>query len=60
MTDHVYQQLREQLAYLKLSAVAEQLARALEQAETAKPSYTRLRRSGSEMVASSTLLGIKI
>ena len=41
MTDHVYQQLREQLAYLKLSALAEQLARALEQAETAKPSYTR-------------------
>ena len=41
MTDHVYQQLREQLAYLKLSAVAEQLARALELAETAKPSYTR-------------------
>ena len=41
MTDHVYQQLREQLAYLKLSAVAEQLARALEHAETAKPSYTR-------------------
>ena len=41
MTDHVYQQLREQLAYLKLWAVAEQLARALEQAETDKPSYTR-------------------
>ena len=41
MTDHVYQQLREHLAYLKLSAVAEQLARALEQAETEKPSYTR-------------------
>ena len=41
MTDHVYQQLREQLAYLKLGALAEQLARALEQAETDKPSYTR-------------------
>ena len=41
MTDHVYQQLREHLAYLKLPAVAEQLAAALEQAETAKPSYTR-------------------
>jgi len=41
MTDHVYQQLREQLAYLKLSAVAEQLAPALQQAETEKPSYTR-------------------
>ena len=41
MTDHVYQQLREHLAYLKLSAVAEQLAAALQQAETNKPSYTR-------------------
>ena len=41
MTDHVYQQLREHLAYLKLPAVAEQLARALEQAESEKPSYTR-------------------
>ena len=29
MTDHVYQQLREHLAYLKLGAVAEQLAAAL-------------------------------
>jgi hypothetical protein len=42
MTDHVYQQLREQLAYLKLGMVAEQLAAALQQAETAKPSYPRL------------------
>jgi len=41
MTDHVYQQLREHLAYLKLPAVAERLARALEQAESQKPSYTR-------------------
>jgi DNA replication protein DnaC len=41
MTDHVYQQLREHLAYLKLGAVAEQLAQALEHAETEKPSYTR-------------------
>jgi len=41
MTDHVYQQLREQLAYLKLGAVAEQLAAALQHAETDKPSYTR-------------------
>jgi DNA replication protein DnaC len=41
MTDHVYQQLREHLAYLKLPAVAEQLAQALEQAESQKPSYTR-------------------
>ena len=42
MTDHVYQQLREHLAYLKLSAVAEQLAAALEQAETEQAvSYTR-------------------
>jgi len=41
MTDHVYQQLREQLADLKLPAVAERLAPALEQAESEKPSYTR-------------------
>jgi len=41
MTDHVYQQLREQLAYLKLSAVGEQLAAGLQAAETDKPSYTR-------------------
>ncbi len=41
MTDHIYQQLREHLAYLKLPAVAEQLAHALEQAESEKPSYTR-------------------
>ena len=41
MTDHVYQQLREHLAYLKLGAVAEQLAATLQAAETDKPSYTR-------------------
>jgi hypothetical protein len=41
MSDHIYQQLREHLAYLKLPAVAEKLAPALEQAEQAKPSYTR-------------------
>ena len=42
MTDHAYQQLREHLAYLKLSAVAEQLAAALEQAaQQNKPSYTQ-------------------
>jgi DNA replication protein DnaC len=41
MTDHVYQQLREHLAYLKLPAVAEKLAHALEHAEQAKPGYTR-------------------
>ena len=41
MTDHVYQRLREHLAYLKLPAVAEQLAAALQAAEQAKPSYTR-------------------
>ena len=41
MTDHIYQRLREHLAYLKLPAVAEQLAHALEQAESQKPSYTR-------------------
>jgi DNA replication protein DnaC len=37
----VYQQLRSHLAYLRLSAAAEQLAAALEQAEHGKPSYTR-------------------
>ena len=37
----VYQQLRSHLAYLRLGATAEQLAAALEQAEQAKPSYTR-------------------
>jgi DNA replication protein DnaC len=41
MSDRVYHQLREHLAYLKLGAVAEQLAAALEQAEREKPSYTR-------------------
>ena len=38
----VYQELRSHLAYLRLAAVAEQLAPALEQqAEREKPSYTR-------------------
>jgi len=37
----VYQQLRSHLAYLKLSAAAEQLAAALEHAERDKPSYTQ-------------------
>jgi hypothetical protein len=41
MSDRIYHQLREHLAYLKLSAVAEQLAPALQTAETDKPSYTR-------------------
>ena len=41
MTDHVYQRLREHLAYLKLPAAAEELAQALSQAESQKPSYTR-------------------
>jgi len=41
MTDHVYQRLREHLAYLKLPALAEQLAAALQAAETDKPSYTQ-------------------
>jgi len=39
--DTLYQQLREQLAYLRLPAVAERLAPALEQAERAKPGYTQ-------------------
>ena len=41
MSDRVYQQLREHLAYLKLGAVAEHLATALEQAQTNQPSYTQ-------------------
>jgi IS30 family transposase len=41
MSDRVYQQLREHLAYLKHPAVAEGLAGALEHAEQDKPSYTR-------------------
>ena len=41
MTDHIYQRLREHLAYLKLPAVAEQLPTALEQAQQEKPGYTR-------------------
>ena len=36
-----YQQLRGHLAYLKLTAAAEQLPAALEQAEKAKPGYTQ-------------------
>jgi DNA replication protein DnaC len=43
MTGHAstYQQLRDHLAYLKLGAVAEQLATALQRAESDKPSYTQ-------------------
>ena len=41
MSDRIYHQLREHLAYLKLPAVAEQLAAALQAAESDKPSYTR-------------------
>lgn len=36
-----YQQLRSHLAYLKLTAAAEQLPAALEHAEKAKPGYTQ-------------------
>ena len=39
--DTIYQQLRGHLAYLKLTAAAEQLAPALEAAEKTKPGYTR-------------------
>src|SRR4051794_29222549 len=39
MTDTVYQQLRAHVHDLRLGAVAEQLAPALEQAERNKPSY---------------------
>lgn len=41
MSENVYQQLRSQLSYLKLPAVAERLAGALEDAQQQKPSYTR-------------------
>lgn len=37
----VYQELRSHLAYLRLTASAEQLAQELEDAEKRKPSYTR-------------------
>ncbi len=39
-TDTIYQQLREHLAYLRLPAVAEQLAPALEAADRDQPGYT--------------------
>ncbi len=39
--DTVYQQLRSHLAYLKLTAAAEQLAPALEAAERDRPGYTQ-------------------
>ena len=38
--DTIYQQLREHLAYLRLPAIAEQLAPALEAADHDKPGYT--------------------
>ena len=41
MADTVYQQLREHLHYLGLRAAADQLAPALEHAETSKPGYTQ-------------------
>jgi DNA replication protein DnaC len=44
MTTTTYQQLREQLAYLRLPAVAEALAPALEAAERDKPGYTQFLR----------------
>jgi DNA replication protein DnaC len=39
--DTTYQQLRGHLAYLKLTAAADQLAPALEAAEREKPGYTQ-------------------
>jgi DNA replication protein DnaC len=39
-TDTLYQQLRSHLAYLRLGAVADRLAPALERAEQDKPGYT--------------------
>lgn len=41
MADTVYQQLRGHLHHLKLTAVADQLAGALEAAERDKPPYTQ-------------------
>ncbi|HVL95977.1 MAG TPA: IS21-like element helper ATPase IstB [Solirubrobacteraceae bacterium] len=41
MADSLYQQLREHLAYLRLPAVAERLAPALEAAERDQPGYTQ-------------------
>ena len=41
MSDRVYQQLRSHLAYLKLTATAEQLAPALDTAQKEGPSYTK-------------------
>jgi DNA replication protein DnaC len=41
MADTIYQQLREHLHYLGLRAVADQLAGALQHAETSKPGYTQ-------------------
>src|SRR5215210_5458270 len=41
MADTLYQQLRGHLAYLRLPAIAEQLAPALETAERDKPGYTQ-------------------
>lgn len=41
MSGAVYQQLREQLHYLTLSAAAEQLAIQLEGAQKSRPSYTQ-------------------
>jgi DNA replication protein DnaC len=40
MSDSIYQQTREHLHYLGLRAIADQLAPALETAETRKPGYT--------------------
>jgi hypothetical protein len=39
-TDTIYQQLRGHLHYLKLTAIAEQLATALQHAERQRPGYT--------------------
>lgn len=41
MADTIYQQVREHLAYLKLPALAEQLAPALEAADRDQPGYTQ-------------------
>jgi DNA replication protein DnaC len=41
MSEDIYQQLRSELSYLKLQAVAERLAEALQEAQQQKPSYTR-------------------
>jgi len=54
VSDRVYQQLRSHLAYLKLTAAAEQLAVHLDAAQQAKPGYTRFLHDLLEVEVSAT------